>query len=175
MEFRGSDKSRYLSFFYTRHRHTIQVPPNNLLFWDCDWSWVTARKENAEGHSSGGSTQMEWSGVSANPKSELSSIQTGVHPVCELLYQQIIFMWDVANVLQFPFKKKKKTLMNIIHSHLLDHINHVFLSFSCWVKVSNSVIKIYPKYSATPYLTLLNIPLILVNHLPLQQLILIYI
>lgn len=65
--------------------------------------------------------------------------------------------------------------MNIIYSHLLDHINHVFFPFSCWVKVSNSVIKIYPKYSATPYLTLLNIPLILVNHLPLQQLILIYI
>lgn len=41
--------------------------------------------------------------------------------------------------------------MNInTHSYLLDHINHVFLSFSCYscFKFSNHL---YPKYSATPY------------------------
>lgn len=64
----------------------------------------------------------KWNGqeflLTQNPN---SSIQTGVHPVCELLYQQIIFMWDVANVLQFPLKKKNNlneyNTLTFIRSH----------------------------------------------------------
>lgn len=130
----------------------------------------STRKENAEGHSSGVAPRWNGQEVSANPKSNCPrsrqvSTQSVSYSTNKLFSCE---MWLVT--IQFQQKKTNEyNTFTFIRSH-----KPYILSFSYRLS-SNSVIKIYPKYSATPYLTLLNIPLILVNHLPLQQLILIYI